>query len=413
MGLSPGRRDRAVRRASDLCFDAVQDPRRRKKRQYSLAGLLGLITAGLASQKLLLRDLEAFGSDLSLDMLRRLGLKRAPSDTTFWEVIADLKPTGFREALYAQIRDDLDAKAITNDLFRGGVLTLDGKTTGSGMGEAPTDAVRQSVCDSEGTKCWNAYALRGCLSSSSARPVLDQEFIKTKGHESPSFRVVVARLVKQFPKLFRYLTVDAGMTSAENAHSVREWGKHYLFALKMNFKRLFKAAQTLTAGLEPVAVTTERAGGCLVRRELRRARVGAECNYRDGTEYWNVRQVKTDADGRVTVENRFYITSIPVDELSDAECLGLVRLHWGIENGPNWTADVIFKEDDHTPCAAGNGVLIMAWLRSLAYNLLSVFRAHLPQKDRRLERWRRAAELLRDALVFGAVEVSEFPVLPV
>ena len=49
-------------------------------------------------------------------------------------------------------------------------------------------------------------------------------------------------LYRQFPRLFRYVTADAGIISEENAREVLEAGKHYLFALKQNLKWLYRYA---------------------------------------------------------------------------------------------------------------------------------------------------------------------------
>jgi hypothetical protein len=48
---------------------------------------------------------------------------------------------------------------------------------------------------------------------------------------------------------------------------------------------------------------------------------------------------------------------------------------------------------------------VTAWLRVLAYNLLSAWRTRLPLKDRLPVPWARACETLRDVLVHGRPEV--------
>jgi hypothetical protein len=104
-----------------------------------------------------------------------------------WDLISALEPEEFRPVVTEQIKQELESKAITNDLFAGGVLTLDGKGAGSKLGAAPdTKSVRQSVCDAQETPYWDAFALRACLTSSSVKPVLDQEFLKNKEQEPSS-----------------------------------------------------------------------------------------------------------------------------------------------------------------------------------------------------------------------------------
>lgn len=407
MPPSPARASRLVRRA-DLPFDLVADPRDPRGRRHSLVGMLHVLVGGLASLKLTLRDIESFSKDLPARYRRKLGLRRSVSDTSMYELLSTLDPAGLRPILQTQIREGLESKAICNDLFPKGVLTLDGKGAGSGMGMPPNSAVRGSVCDDEGTLCWDAYALRACLTSSSARPVLDQDFILRKGHEATTFPGLLERVLGEHPKLVRYITADAGITSAANTKVVRGHAKHYVFALKANFGRVFPQAVALLAQAPVAACTTDRAGGKTVIRELRRVAVPAKVSFEDAVEYWGVRQIRIGAEGERTTEDRVYVVSVPADELQDEQRLRLVRLHWGIENGANWTADMCFAEDRSRPCGAGNGVLVMAWLRLLAYNLLSVFRAHLPKKDRAPERWRRAAELVHQAfLLTGRAPLEE------
>ena len=52
----------------------------------------------------------------------------------------------------------------------------------------------------------------------------------------------------------------------------------------------------------------------------------------------------------------------------------------------------------------GYGPIVVTWLLLLAYNIVSVFRAHLPLKDRRPERWERARELIYQAFLGLGIE---------
>ncbi len=68
----------------------------------------------------------------------------------------------------------------------------------------------------------------------------------------------------------------------------------------------------------------------------------------------------------------------------------------------NWTLDLVLEEDDRQPCLHSRAALeVTAWLRVLAYNLISSWRAALPLKDKLPVAWARACEVLRDALVHG------------
>jgi|GEM_PF-5578362 len=66
----------------------------------------------------------------------------------------------------------------------------------------------------------------------------------------------------------------------------------------------------------------------------------------------------------------------------------------------HWTLDLVLEEDDRQPCLHSRTALeVTAWLRVLAYNLISSWRAALPLKDQLPLAWARACEVLRDALV--------------
>jgi len=108
--------------------------------------------------------------------------------------------------------------------------------------------------------------------------------------------------------------------------------------------------------------------------------------------------------------NRYYLSSLPAEELSPEQWLLLVRRYWGVENGPHFTLDTALAEDDH-PWIVNDpqGMVVVALLRRIAYNLLALFR-NVTQRseDRRGTPWRdlmrwmyNALIALTDADVFG------------
>lgn len=383
-----------------LSFDEVQDCRAyRGSQQQTLPAIMRLMIAGLACGKMVLRAIEDLSTDINLRIARQIGLKGRVSDTTQYELLSRTPPEGFRKTLWGQIRKDIDSKAITNNLFTQGVISYDGKGGGSGLGEPPNELCRRSVCDAKGTIFWDVFVLRGCLTSSSARPCIDQEIIPEKKGEATTFPIMLERDVKRFPRLFRYVTGDAGLASRTNAQKTLELNKVYFFQIKGNFSRVFPLANGLLSMSPVVAETNERAQGLHVCRQLRRIEIPPEVSFPGATQFVGVRQIRTKDDGTIETEDRVFITAIPLDELSADKLLLLVRLHWGIENGANWTCDVIFEEDTRRPCNQENGPLVAIWLMAIAYNIVAVFRSHLPLKDRRPERWERTRELIYQALL--------------
>jgi hypothetical protein len=275
-----------------------------------------------------------------------------------------------------------DLQQIQNDTFAGGVMSFDGKKTAHGDKVTPQGDVVRTFWGKRATKGWMFYVVRACLTSSSARPIVDQEILSNRKGESAGFKDILPRVYQMFPRLFRYVTADAAYTSAANAVLVRALDKLYLFALKGNQKALLKTAQSALRDTAWELTETELYNGYSVVRQLRRVPVAASVAFPHAAQFVHVHQIKTHrTNGAVTVEDRYWVSSIPVEELSAPRWLKLVRLHWGIEDGANWTCDVIFDEDTHFPCRQGYGPSLMSWLLVLAYNLVSILRSlgHRPK----------------------------------
>jgi len=117
--------------------------------------------------------------------------------------------------------------------------------------------------------------------------------------------------------------------------------------------------------------TVEVTGGRVVTRWFARTRemVGWD-DWRCLRQVWRIRQRTETRAGGVTWEDRFYLTNLPWGRLCPGRCLEAVRLHWGIENGPNWTMDVQWQEDRRAWVRQGLGLEVLGLLRAVAYNLM-------------------------------------------
>lgn len=414
--VSDARGRRSLRRARSLDFEAVKDPRMRGRLDHG--ALLRLLVVSVASGKQALRAVESVGDSLSAAVLKALGLKRPPSDTALYELLARQSVGGFAQVLVRQVKDALLRKEIGNDLFDEGVVAIDGKSVWTGM-----FAADPSCCDqkSEGRPVHVLRAQRACLVSSSARPVVTQKIIAKSAGESDTFPATFAFLVKQFGRSFEVITHDAGGTSRANAELVNAAGKTYVFAIKGSQPRVHAAAKTRLGCAEFPddhrlvfeSCTEERADGATVRREIVRCAAQADdpdIEFAGARQLWRVRQttLRLLPTGRVeaTAEDRYFITN---RVLAAAKALRLVRLHWGIENGPNWTMDCVLGEDAGSPCRSGRGIVVFSWLRLLAYNLLSMWRRKLPpRRDQPVASWRWACETLLSALRPPALLISDF-----
>ena len=195
----------------------------------------------------------------------------------------------------------------------------------------------------------------------------------------------IERLVEAYgtETLFEVVTVDAGMTSAENARVISGANLRYMMAIKDNQPTLLAKTQHLTGQgnhkqVEYVcaeATPWVRYRGKQVRRELYRSTdIAGWPEWESARQVWRVKQTTREDNGKTTVENRYFITNLPKDRLTSREILELVRLHWGVENGCHWTLDMVLGEDDNVWCTKNKALRMLSWIRLLAYNLLRMLR---------------------------------------
>lgn len=413
MILSDARAQKGLRRVKTLDLDGVKDPREHGR--YGHIPLVRLLVFALAVGRRTLRAVESLGDDLSQATLCALGLQRAPSDTLVYRLLAEQSLVGWAQVLVRQVKDALLHKDIENDLFAMGVVSIDGKSVWSGMFAADPNCRDQK---SDGLPSFVLMSQRACLTSSSARPVVTQTLIPKHAGEADTFATTFSFLIRHFRRSFEVITYDAGGTSRRNAELVNAANKAYVFAIKGNQPTVHLAAQTRLGnkdGLDDAeqvfeVFSEERVDGGMLRREVVRCPVQADdpdINFPTARQLWRCRQThtKTLPGGTVEriIEDRYFITN---RVFSAPQALALVRLHWGIENGPNWTMDMQLGEDDGTPCRNGRGVAVTSWLRLLAYNLLSMWRRKLPpRRDEGITPWARAMSSLLYALQLNPTSV--------
>jgi hypothetical protein len=134
---------------------------------------------------------------------------------------------------------------------------------------------------------------------------------------------------------------DAGMTSAKNARHTNNLGLGYLMAVKENQPTLLREAERLCGWgghkqeghVCEAATPWERYRGARIRRELFRSReIEGWPRWGSARQVWRVKQT-TERDGKVTFENRYFITNVAWGRLKPHEILAVVRVYWGIEFG--------------------------------------------------------------------------------
>jgi hypothetical protein len=406
MAVTEAQGRRALRRADFPWSTQVSDPRKTHNQRHDHRGILSVLAAAFACGRTRLRRVEEFSADLGKGARRALGVGRAISDTTLYRLLAKQGVKGLRETVRSQVHDYLRRKVVSNDLFPVGVLSIDGKSLWAST-SAHVEGAKTTIDPASGVLTAALLSVRAVLTSSRVRPCLDAEVIGEKAGEAPAFRLVFARLAKEFGDHFQLVTTDAGLACRENAALVVAAKKHYLFALRENQKNLHSRAVPMLENAPLKVRTEDHRNGALILRELRTVTVRdlQELDFPGLTQLWALRRQVTlnGATASISDEVRYFASSIPPTLLSPTQQLELVRLHWGIENGHNWTMDVALTEDDAQPCQlTRDAIEVVGWLRILGYNLLSAWRAQAPDKDRKPLSWSRCMELLRDAFMLNS-----------
>lgn len=177
------------------------------------------------------------------------------------------------------------------------------------------------------------------------------------------------------------VTIDAIGCQHAIAEQIVAGGADYVLAVKDNQPTLAEAIRTWFAAMDALERPfwewreVDKGHG---RIETRRCVVSDDVDWlHEQQQHWcrlaSVAMVESTREfvngkrrGEVTVERRYYLSSLPADA---ARLGGLVRAHWDIENRLHWVLDVTFGEDD-SRARVGNAPQNFGLLRRMAINLL-------------------------------------------
>jgi len=317
----------------------VPDPRKRRGRRHSLAGLLAVGIAAVIAGSKSFAAIGQWAAEAGPEALAVLGAVRgAAEESTFRRAFALVSPDVLDRVLGAWL--------WTRAVRAGGrlVIAIDGKT------------VRGAK--SRGGKAPHLVAAL----AHGIGAVLGQVAVDERSNEIPAVR----DLLKAFASLASaVITIDAMHTQHDTAQVILGRGADYVMTVKANMPTLYKQLKKLPWAVPSVsAVSTDH--GPRARRTIKAVLAPAWIEFDGAAQVAQLRRTVTKK-GKKTVEVVYLITS---DRDADPATLAArVRSHWEIENRLHWVRDVTYLEDKSL-VRTGNAPRVMASLRSLAISLL-------------------------------------------
>ena len=330
-------------------FVSITDPRQPGKVEHDLVELLVVAVSAVLVGADTFVEIELWAKE-KLDWLQGyLKLEHGiPSHDTFGRLFGLIDPGEFEAAFRRWVSSVVPALGAE-------IVAIDGKTSR-----------RSGKVDATPLHLVSAFAAGAGL-------VLGQRATAEKSNE----KTAIPQLLSVLALEGCIVTIDAMGTQANIAQAIRERGADYVLAVKDNqpiladsvrdFFALFKAAPEKTP--HTVAETVEKDHG---RLETRRCYAFDQLDCLHRAEQWPglksfaVIESERLANGKLSTERRFYISSLPAEA---ARLAYAVRQHWKVENCLHWCMDVAFA-DDQMRARTGHAAHNLSVLKQLTLNLI-------------------------------------------
>lgn len=364
-------------RLGDADVNALSDKRQARGRRLQFGALMAALMYGLVTACRSLAAVEDLTSRLSRKLRRASGIRQRISDTKLRDTLLQLDASQARAALHRQVKAEHRRGQLRSDGLPIRLVAIDGKGLAK-LGDWSHRHV-QKVQPSHGLPYGLARAHRAILVSSRAAVCLDTRPIPGDTNEIGAMPGLLDELHEIYGRteLFDTVIADAGNTSLAVASQLADHHYGYILALKENHGEIhLEAERTLGRATARLEVTTQERGARITYR-LYRHRL--DKGYLSWTHARQLVRVERLVEGtRLCSEgNRFFVSNLAWNRLTDRQWLKAVRAYWRCENDSHWTADVFWHEDaKRTPWTTdAEAVYVMAALRMIAINIVAVMRA--------------------------------------
>ncbi|RLP68036.1 ISAs1 family transposase [Mycetocola reblochoni] len=325
----------------------MPDPRDPRGVRYPLAGVLAVAVCAVLAGARSFAAIGEWALDLDAVHLDRLGLDRAPVESTMRKLFARIDAAALDAALavftWCRIRQIQGRR----------VIAIDGKT------------------------------IRGARTTTSTAPhliaaldhatgvVVGQHAVAAKSNEIPAVRDLLAG----FDAADLHgcvITLDAMHPQNDTAQAIIDAGADYVFTVKANRPTLLAALRTLPWKSVPRgSQSTQHGHGRRATRTIKVIEVPTLPSWPEFTGAAQIAQLRrtTTKLGKKTVEVVYLITSAAHHDATPADLAAWVQGHWAIENKLHWVRDVTYDED-RSQIRTGTTPHVMATLRNTAISIL-------------------------------------------
>ena len=325
----------------------VPDPRDPRGMRYPLSGMLAVAVCAVVAGARSFAAIGDWALDLHAEQLDRLGLRRAPVESTMRKLFARLDASALDRQLAVL------GWTRTRQLAGRRVIAIDGKTVrGARTGTSAAPHLIAALDHATGV-------------------VLGQDAVDAKSNEIPAVRDLLAGLD---PADLRgcVITVDAMHTQDDTAQAILDADADYVFTVKANRPTLLKALKALPWNKVPVGSrSTDHGHGRRATRTIKVIDLPTLPGWPEFSGTAQVAQLRRTVTraGKRTVEVVYLITSADHHAAPPAVLATWVRGHWGIENRLHHVRDVTFDED-RSQVRTRRSPQVMATLRNTAIGIL-------------------------------------------